>query len=158
MADTPEFLVTRLIEEGEKVSRFFKGLAPHQWETQVYSDGNQWTVRQILAHFDVTETNIARLIRDILAGGSGAPEGFVIDAFNERTVAALQDLPADDLLVRFAAHRQKTVDLVSNLSGEDLIKTGRHPYLGITRLVDIIKLMYVHNQTHLRDIRRVISV
>ncbi len=157
MADTPEYLVERLVEEGEKVSRFFNELAPDQWETQIYTEGSHWTARQILAHFDVTETNIGWLIRDILAGGGGAPEDFELNEFNERTVAAWQDLPAGDLLIRFAAHRQRTVDLVRHISVEDLQKTGRHPFLGKAPLVDIIKLMYRHNQIHLRDIRRVLA-
>jgi hypothetical protein len=157
MTDTPEHLAERLFEEGVRVSRFFNELAPHQWEAQVYTEGARWTARQILAHFDVTETNIGWLIKDILAGGGGAPEGFDLDDFNEGTVAALKDLPTDDLLRRFAVHRQRTVELVRNMTGDDLQKTGRHPFLGISPLLNIIKLMYLHNQIHLRDIRRVLE-
>ena len=158
MADTPQRLAERLSEEGEKVCAFYNGLTPQQWEVQVYSEGSCWTARQILAHFDITETNITRLIQDVLAGGGGAPENFDLDAFNERTVAARQNLAPGELVSHFAAHRKKTVELVRQMSDEDLTKTGRHPFLGIAPLVDIIKLMYRHNQIHLRDIRRVLTV
>jgi hypothetical protein len=36
----------------------------------------------------------------------------------------------------------------------DLAKLGRHPFLGITSLEDIIKMVYRHNQIHMREIRR----
>jgi len=157
MADTSQRLAERLIQEGEKVCAFCTGLSPQQWEVQVYSEGSCWTVRQIVAHFDITETNICWLIRDILAGGSGAPPNFELDAFNERTVAARQNLSSGELVSNFAAHRLKTVELVRQMSAEDLAKVGRHPFLGLAPLADVIKLMYLHNQTHLRYIRRLLS-
>jgi hypothetical protein len=157
MSDTPEHLAERLKEEGEKVSRFYRELSPQQWGVGVYTEGSCWTARQILVHFDVTETNIAWLIKDILSGGKGAPENFNLDEFNERTVAARKDLNTDDLLDRFADHRRETVDLVRNMSTQELGMSGRHPYLGVAPLMEIIKLMYLHNQIHLRDIRRVLT-
>ena len=157
MADTPQRLAQHLSDEGEKVCAFYNGLTPQQWQVQVYSEGGRWTTRQILAHFDITETNITWLIQDILRGGGGAPEKFDLDAFNERTVAALKNLAPGELVSHFAAHRQKTADLVRQLPAEDLVKTGRHPFLGIAPLVDIIKLLYLHNQVHLRDIRRILA-
>jgi hypothetical protein len=158
MEDTPQRLVERLSKEGEKVSAYYEGLFPQDWDLQVYSEGSGWTIRQILVHFNVTETSNTRLIRDILSGGRGAPETFDLNAFNEQTVANWKRLSSGELLGRFAASRQKTIELVRGLSEADLKKTGRHPFLGIAPLADIIKLLYLHNQTHLRDIRRILSL
>ncbi len=157
MADSPQRLADRLFGESEKVSAFYAGLTPQEWDVQVYSEGSCWTVRQIMVHFNVTETSITRLIQDILSGGSGAPENFNLDAFNERTVAAWKNQSPEELLAHFSASRQKTIELVRQLSEADLLKTGRHPFLGITSLVEIIKLLYLHNQIHLRDVRGVLS-
>jgi hypothetical protein len=157
MADTPEHLAERLSEDGGHVVEFFEKLAPADWEREIYTEGSRWSVRQILAHFDVTETSITRLIKDVLAGGAGAPKSFDLDGFNERTVAARRVSSPTELLSRFSAHRQATVDLVRGMSETDLALTGRHPFLGIAPLEDIIKLIYRHNLIHLRDIRRVLS-
>ncbi len=157
MADTPQRLAERLSVEGEKVAAIFSGLSAQQWEMQIYSDGACWTVRQILAHLDVTEVNIRRLIENILSGGGGVPENFNLNDFNERTVAACRDLTPEKLLERFAAHRRITIELVNSLTEADLERSGRHPFLGVTPLADIIKLMYRHNQIHVREMRRVLS-
>ena len=157
MAEDPVTLARRLSQEGIKVTAFFKLLAPQQWNVEIYTEGSRWTVLQILAHFDITETSIGGLIENILEGGDGAPQGFDLDEFNEHTVSDLQVLSASELLARFTAHRQGTIEMVGRLSDDDLQKTGRHPFLGITSLADIIKLMYRHNQIHLRDIRRALA-
>ncbi len=157
MVETPEFLAGRLSDEGERVTQFFNGLAPKEWEVQIYASGACWTPRQILAHFAITEANICLLIKDILSGGSGVSEVFDLDAFNERNVAAWESLPPEELLARFADKRRKTVVMVQQMSPADLQKIGRHPFLGVVPLVDIIRLMYRHNQIHLREIRHVLS-
>jgi hypothetical protein len=48
------------------------------------------------------------------------------------------------------------VEWVTRLQDSELERTGRHPYLGITTLREMIKMVYIHNQTHYRDIRRVL--
>jgi hypothetical protein len=63
-----------------------------------------------------------------------------------------------ELLTRFKEYRRKNIDVVENFRSEDLVKTGRHPFLGVAQLEEIIKLIYRHNQIHLRDIRRVLQV
>ena len=177
MTDTPEFLAQRLQTEGQKVLAFFEDLQPTQWETRVYPDeqlesfhepemravvelpegGAGWRVRQVLAHFVFSEAGFLRLIANILEGGSGAPEDFDIDRFNRKKVADFEALPPADLLAQFAMNRRSTVDLVNRLAPVDLEKTGRHPFLGVVPLTDIIKMIYRHNQIHLRDLRRVLQ-
>jgi len=46
---------------------------------------------------------------------------------------------------------------VSSLSELDLIKKGRHPFFGWTILAEMIKMVYLHNQIHYRDIQRVLN-
>jgi hypothetical protein len=111
-------------------------------------------VRDILAHFVVTEVSIPQIIRAILGGEGGAPEHLDLDAFNRKHVVGLENLPVAELLDKFTDLRSQTVRLVAGMSAEDLQMKGRHPYLGIAPLVDMIKLMYRHNQLHQRDIRR----
>jgi hypothetical protein len=156
MTDTPQSLAERLLEDGQKTIRFFDNLSADQWQTPVYSEGSLWTVRQVLAHFVSSEISFTRLIENILEGGSGTPEDFDLDAYNERKVAQMQIASPGDLLNQYHEARQRNVSLVSSLTLEQLGKEGRHPFLGVAPLTGIIKLIYRHNQIHLRDVRRLL--
>jgi uncharacterized damage-inducible protein DinB len=148
-------LSDRLRSEGEKTLAFFSGLTPEQHELPVYTEGAQWTVRQILAHFVSAEAAFLSLVGDITSGGRGAPEGFNIDHFNDREVAQKQEMQSTELLEQFSTLRRRTIEVVDELSDGDLAKMGVHPFLGLVPLIDMIKLIYRHNQIHMRDIRRV---
>ncbi len=157
MPETPAILAERLQNEEVKTLEFFRNLNPMNWEQPIYSEGSQWTVRQILAHFVSAEKGIDRLIADVLDGGTGAPEDFDIDVYNERSVANFQDVTLEVLLEQFTQVRRQTIDLVARLDQPDLERIGRHPFLGLSPLVDIIKLIYRHNQIHQREIRKALS-
>lgn len=150
-------LVERLLAEGEKTLGFFRALSPSALETTIYADGAQWTVVQILAHFVMAERSMDQLILHILAGGAGTPEDFDLDGYNERRVASLQDESLPALLTQFQAARQVTVELCRRLTPGELDRTGRHPFLGVAPVADILQLMYRHNQIHQREIRKVLE-
>lgn len=154
MADTPEWLAQKLHDEGARTKAFFQELNEPAWDLILYEDGATWRVRDILAHFVVTEIGIPQIIRAILRGESGSPEDFDLDAYNRKHVEGLENMPVKELLDKFTDLRSQTVRLVAGLSAEQLQKEGRHPFLGIAPLVEMIKLMYRHNQLHQRDIRR----
>ena len=154
MPDTPEFIAERMQAEGAKTLAFFHTLTPRQWEASVYTEGALWTVRDVLAHFVAAESGITRLVEHILAGGDGAPEDFDLNAYNERKVNALRETTLEELFEQFSRYRQVSSSLVRGLSQEALEKIGRHPWLGIATLREIVKLMYRHNQIHQRDIRK----
>jgi len=157
MAETPERLVARLQGEGEKTLEFFRRLTPQQWELPVYSDGGCWSVRQILAHFVAAERGIYKLIQNVLDGGEGAPADFDLNAYNERKVSQLEAETISSLLEQFAAQRRASAQLVARLSAQDLLRQGRHPWLGMAALEEIIQLLYRHNQIHQREIRKALS-
>jgi len=157
MTDTPQFLYERLLSEAEKTLGFFERLPEESWQRVIYTEGAHWTVRQVLAHFAASEDSIHRLIQNILAGGRGTPEDFNLDAYNERKVAALNEATIAELMQQFNANRQKNARLVMEMSEADLAKTGHHPFLGTASLAEMIKLLYRHNQIHLRDIRKTLG-
>lgn len=151
-------LVERLTQERDKTVQFFRQLTPANWELLIYTEGAGWRVRDVLAHIVSAESGMRRLLANILQGDPGAPEDFDLDGYNQRKVKQLQDRPVDELLDRFLALREKTIRLVESLSREDLQRQGRHPFLGVASVEDIIKLIYRHVQIHLRDIRRAITL
>jgi hypothetical protein len=157
MPDTPAHLSERMLSEGRNTLAFFRALTPEQWDLTIYTEGAEWAVRDVLAHFVAAESGMARLVENILAGGAGTPDDFDLNAYNERKVAGLKGVSIEELLAQFASQREKSAALTCRLSPEDLLKTGRHPWLGVATIADILKMMYRHNQIHQRDIRRSVS-
>ena len=157
MPDTPAFLAERLLYEGEKSIAFFQSLAPEQLDQTIYTEGSQWTARQVLTHFVFSEHSLCRLVKNIAAGGSGSPENFDIDGYNERKVKDFEKTALPELLEQFRQNRKNTAMVVANLQVEDLQRQGRHPFLGIAPLAEIIKIIYRHNQIHQREIRQELS-
>jgi hypothetical protein len=158
MSDRTAFLIRRLRKSEAKTRAFFEPLTPEQWDEPVYTEGAAWSPRQILAHFVMAEEGINRLIANIIEKGEGVPEDFDLDAYNERKVDQASDMSPAQLLQAFRQARQQTVDMVTHLGGEDLDKTGRHPWLGVVRVEEIIKLIYRHNQIHQRDMRACLDI
>jgi len=152
------YLVNRLHKEAEKSYSFFNNLNSEQMGYQIYTDGDSWTIHQILAHFVAAESGITRLIVHILDGGEGVPEDFDLDGYNERKVKELENLDSDELLTKFLEIREDTIDLVSQIGEDNLSRKGRHPWLGRATVGDIVKLMYRHNQIHRREIRKTLQV
>ncbi|MFN2237268.1 MAG: DinB family protein [Anaerolineales bacterium] len=150
-------LVEKLTSSGRRTQEIFQSIEEDDWYQQVYSEGANWSVYHILAHFAASEASIIRLIKIILQGHKGVPEGFDIDAFNERDVNCFAKLPNNLILQRFLERREETIQFLLELNDSDLAIEGRHPWLGVVPIEEMIKLLYRHNQIHQRDIRKVLA-
>jgi hypothetical protein len=43
------------------------------------------------------------------------------------------------------------------LQESDLELQGRHPFLGMTSIREMVKMLYLHNQIHYRDLKKVLK-
>ena len=150
-------LAQKLKSEGDKFSAFFAGLTDDQWKREVYTEGSVWTIRSILAHLMTSERAFVKLFESIRQGGAGVSEDFVIDRYNARQQEKTSELTPAELLEQYKAVRAEMIAWVSGIADSDLEKTGRHPFLGVTTLHEMVKMVYIHNQTHYRDLRRVLK-
>jgi uncharacterized protein (TIGR03083 family) len=150
-------LAAKLKAEGEKMSGFFAGLTPQQWSTEVYTEGAAWTIRSILAHLMTAERAFLELFENVRQGGEGVSEDFMIDRYNARQQEKTRELAPEALLADYGRVREQMIDWVSRLADAELQRTGRHPFLGVTTLREMVKMVYIHNQTHYRDIRRLLK-
>lgn len=157
MSTRQELLVKRLQEEGRKTAAYFRSLGPADFGQQVYLTGPCWRVRDVLAHFVSAEQTLTFYGRQVLAGGEGAPEGFVIDEFNATQVAGLRDAAPEDLVGQFEAARGATVAMAAGMRDDDLDRIGRHPWFGQVSLEQMLKLVYRHNMLHERDVRKALE-
>jgi uncharacterized protein (TIGR03083 family) len=150
-------IANRLSQKGEETLDFFGGLADGQWEVVVYTEGAAWTVHQVLCHFASVERVFLRLFKNILAGGEGSPEGFDIDGFNAAQVEKLSGREPGELLDRFRAARREMVALVEGMDDAGLEREGRHPFFGVGKMEQFLKLVYRHNMIHERDVRKALD-
>lgn len=157
MPETPAFLADRLRSEGEKCAAFFAALPPAQWQVEVYADGALWTVRSLLAHFVEAERGFLDLFERIRQGGAGVADDFSIDRYNAEGQQRARRLTPAELLDHFTSVRAQMVAWVASLSEDDLRRQARHPFLGQAALAEMIKMVYRHNQIHLRDLPKRIA-
>ena len=150
----PGELAEKLDTEGERFSTIFRGLTGAQWDLEVYTEGTVWTIRDVLSHFVTSERGLLKLFQEMRLGGAGVPDDFSIDRYNAGQQGKTKGLNPSELLEQFKSIRAETVAWVSELKESELDITGRHPYLGKTALREMIKMVYVHNQIHYRDIRK----
>ena len=156
MSETAE-LAQKLKSEGGKFAAFFGSLTEEQWKKEIYTEGSVWTIRNILAHLMTSERAFIKLFESIRQGGGGVADDFVADRYNASQQQKTKELTPIELLDQYKAMRVRMIEWVSGISDSDLEKTGRHPALGITTLREMIKMVYIHNQTHYRDLRRVLK-
>jgi hypothetical protein len=157
MTATADRNVERLNTEADRTIKFFQQLDASEWEANIYSEGGHWTVRQILAHLISAEAGNKRIIENILAGGEGTPANFDLDAYNASEVPKWNAAEPGELLDQFRKQREITSRFASRITDEDYHRAGRHPFLGKATILEIFKLILVHNQIHSRDIKRVLD-
>ncbi len=149
-------LAEKLKSEGEKFVTFFSDLNDDQWKIEVYTEGTMWTISNILSHFVTSERGLVKLFEQIRQGGPGSPEDFSIDRYNARQQEKTKDLTSVELLEQYKFVRANSIAWVSGLQDSELEIEGRHPFLLETTLREMIKMLYIHNQMHYRDLRKVL--
>ncbi len=150
-------LAEKLKSEGEKFVSIFSDLSEEQWQADVYTEGATWTIRNILSHFVTSERGLLKLFERIRQGGEGASDDFSIDRYNAAMQGRTQQATPAELLEQFKAVRAEAVAWVGGLQDSELDITGRHPFLGQAVLRDMIKMLYIHNLDHYRDMKKALK-
>ena len=154
MADRRAAIADELEKGLTETVAFFKLLSPAELRTQVYQDGAQWTVQQVLAHFAAIERSMHRLFTNILSGGPGAPPDFDFERYNLSQTRKYDSLTLEELVERFTAVRKETIRIVREMKEEDLDREGLHAFHGHGRLDRFIRWAYEHVRIHEQDIRK----
>ena len=156
MSETVE-LAEKLKIEGERFVQFFSDLTDAQWQNEVYTEGATWSVRHVLSHFVTSERGLIKLFEQIRLGGSGATDDFSIDRYNAAQQQKTRELPPSELIEQYKTVRATSITWVSGLKDEELEMKGRHPFLGETVIREMVKMLYIHNQIHYRDMKKALK-
>jgi len=150
-------LANKLSSEGDKFTELFAGLSDEQWQAEVYSEGATWTIRSVLAHFVTSERGLIKLFERIRTTGEGSPDDFSIDRYNAAQQQKTKDISTQDLLEQYKEIRANSIAWTLSLTDDELEIQGRHPFIGMTSIREMIKMLYLHNQLHYRDMKKVLK-
>lgn len=147
-------LAEKLKTEGERFLGIFSNLTDDQWNQEIYTEGTTWTIRNVLAHFVTSERGLIKLFEQIRHGGAGAAEDFSIDRYNAAMQERTKEATPEELLEQYKQVRANSVAWVFGLKENELEIIGRHPFLQMTTIREMIKMLYIHNMTHYRDMKK----
>ena len=147
-------LAAKLKAEGEKIAAIFSALGDEEWKQQVYTEGSIWTIRNVLSHFVTSERGLLKLFEQIRQGGPGSADDFSIDRYNAAMQERTREATPQQLIEQYREVRARSVAWVSGLNESELEISGRHPFLGQTVIREMIKMLYIHNLTHYRDMKK----
>ncbi len=150
-------LADKLTSEGERFVAFFTGLTEDQWQVDVYTEDSVWSVRNVLSHFVTSERALVKLFEQIRQGGAGVTDDFSIDRYNASQQEKTKELTPPELLEQYKSVRANSVTWALGLQESDLEIVGRHPFLGPTTIREMIKMLYLHNQIHYRDLKKALG-
>ena len=153
----PVELAEKLKSEGQKFVDIFSALTEEQWNAEVYTEGAIWKISNVLAHFVTSERGLIKLFEQIRQGGTGVADDFSIDRYNEAQQQKTKDFTPAELLEQYKSVRANTVTWVSGLQESELEIQGRHPFIGMTSIREMVKMLYLHNQLHYRDLKKILK-
>jgi len=146
-----EELLERLRRGPEVVAAVLTGAAGSEVDFQPAPA--DWSIRQIVAHLSDSEVAATFRLRRLLAEDNPTLEAYDQDAW-----AALLDYgrrKPSQSLETFRRLRQENYELLRGLAAESFNRTGNHTERGVISLLDLVKLIAAHPETHSLQIRRV---
>lgn len=157
MSERRELLQAKLRETRSQLNTVLDQVGDRA-ETQVYSDGLAWTVRQVVAHLADAEKGHYNQLTNIAEGRDIIPPDFDIERYNKRVTEKTAEKTIEQSRADLEAIRAQLVDWLNTVDDEKLDRTGRHASLKIMSVHEILKLLYRHERLHTTDIANALGI
>ncbi len=152
-----EIVDFKLAAVRQELLELLNRLSEADWELPVYLDPEIWTVADTLRHLLQAEKSMVRLMKGISQGHPGTPEGFDLAAFNRKGIDLVRERPRPELLADLARAREETIAFMDTLTDADWEKSGRHAIGRVMSIYEICRLIGIHENGHLQDIRQAVE-
>lgn len=129
-----------------------------RWDAQVYTEGESWTVKQVLLHLMITDKGHNNMMMAIARGENTIPDDFDLDRYNRRSVekrAEVSPEQARAALAQTAAERDAWLDTIDD---DVMLKQGRHGSMRILTIGQILDVVADHDRSHGSDIAKALSI
>ncbi|RMG88307.1 MAG: DinB family protein [Chloroflexi bacterium] len=151
-------LKEKLIAAREALNQALDGVGD-RWDTQIYSDGAQWTARELLIHLMVAHTGQVGVMQRILAGEEGVPENFDLERYNRSSVQKrIETTPEEARAVLNQSH-EDLLAWLDTLTDEQLDIKGRHASGQVLSIEQFLRFGFAkHERDHAADIARTLGI
>ena len=125
-----------------------------QWQTVVISEGQSWTVLDIVAHVLENEKAMSIHVHKIRKGRETVPAGFDLEEWNAGLKERMPLVSAAALLEGLAEAREKTLEGLSTIEANEWSLEGRHPLRGAISIEQYYETIANHDIWHTNDIKQ----
>ena len=116
--------------------------------------GDNYSIREILAHLAGAERGMTRMAQLAAAGQNPRlPPGYTNDEYNARQQAKRQDKTVAELVAELNESRVQLFAFMETLKEEDLTKPAEHPVLGDTDVWGVLNVLVQHEWDHTQELR-----
>lgn len=129
-----------------------------RWDTQVYSDGAAWTVKQLAIHLMISDKGQNATVMGIARGEEGVPADFDLERYNRRSVEKRAEASVEEIRAALAASFAERAAWLDTLDEAALTRTGRHGSMRIMSVAEILDLMAAHERAHAADIAKALKI
>lgn len=128
------------------------------WDKQVYSDGLEWTIGQIVNHLADAERGHLYQVTTIAKGEVAIPEDFDIERYNKGVTKKTVDKAPEQARAELTEHRAQLNSWLATIDDATLDVEGRHASLQILSIETILFGMAGHEQGHAMDIAKALEI
>lgn len=147
-----------LSQSRQALNNLLDSLADDQWQTHVFGEGQDWTVKDVVSHLVDSEAGMSIHIHKIRKGRETVPEDFNLDQWNAGVRERTGEATPDELRGRLAQNRARLLEGLSTLSDEEWRLTGRHPQRGIITIEQYYETIADHETLHTRHIKQALGL
>ncbi len=157
MSERIERIKKRLEQARAQLNTVFDAVGD-RWETQVYSEGAEWNVRQIATHLMVTDTAHVKMVISIADGQEFVGEDFDLERYNRRSIEKRSNSIVDQIRGVLAKPRAAPNQWFDGVNDAVLDKEGRHGSMQILSIESILKIVVGHERAHAQDITKALGI
>ncbi len=148
----------KMNESRTALFELLNSLAPEQWQTTVFAEGDKWTVATVLAHLVESERGMSIHVHKIRKGEATIADDFDLNRWNAGLTRRTGDVAPQELMANAVATRAKTLEVMDSLDESEWELTGRHPSRGQISITQYYETIHAHEVAHLRDIGKALGV
>ncbi|MCS6835823.1 MAG: DinB family protein [Anaerolineae bacterium] len=123
-------------------------------DAQIYSEGAQWTVRQLAIHLMIADQGHNNMIFAAARGENIIPEDYDLERFNRRSVEKAAEVSLEQAIERMSESRRALLEWLADKDDSVLAHEGRHASLHMMTIAQMMGVMVGHERGHADDILR----
>ncbi len=158
MTDRKTALKQKLAQARIQLQDLLTSLTPDQWHTPVITEGNTWTVLDIVAHLVENERGMSIHVHKIRKGQETVPAGFDLNQWNAGLKGRMSNPTSAELLQALTQTRAKTLEVLDSIQDDEWGLMGRHPARGVITVEQYYETMAGHDIWHTNDIKKALGL